>query len=92
MSEIPEYDYGQAEQKMAAVPLRDVLAQAVTRLNKELEILTAALSPVIRKSEPAVTAIPPDRHRDHSSELAEHVYEIQEIANRMSRLSARVEI
>jgi hypothetical protein len=85
------YAHGTSEAKQEIEPLREVLARAVTRLEKELEMLAVRISPVLRMDEPRgdpmMTAVSP-----HSSELAGNAYALHRIADDIGRLASRVEL
>jgi hypothetical protein len=86
------YDHGAGEAKMEIEPLREVLARAVTRLEKELEMLTARIAPVLRMEEPRPDAAQLAAVQPHSSEVAQYVYELHKLADRVGYIAHRVEL
>lgn len=80
------------EAKREVEPLVEVLKRAVARIDKELGMLQDRIAPVLRVEGPetlgdSIREVPP-----HNSDVAQQVYELHALADRISYLAWRVEL
>jgi len=84
--------YATEEAKREVEPLREVLARAVSRLEKELDMLRERIAPVLRMDEPRAERPDLMAVTPHSSEVAKNVYQLHQIADDIAALAHRVEL
>lgn len=80
------------EAKREVEPLVEVLRRAVARIHSELGMLEDRVGPVLRVEGPQTSAEPMREVAPHSSDVAQQVYELHALADRIAYLASRVEL